>query len=141
MSRATGPGGDPAATAKDPGAVVGNPAAPAAGLTLNDGQPLGFYDPDTGRGAIVLSNGSQNAGESFVVWSQTTGADGSYLLKNVGSGSAADPNPVISFNAPADAPGFSAPSFFVTREAVDATAAPPAAPGGPVVAAPPSPKP
>jgi hypothetical protein len=110
-----------------------------ADLPLNEGQPIAFYDPETGRGAVALVNDSPSAEQNFVVWSQSTGADGSPVYIAVGAGNADDSTAVISFTAPASAGG-GAPSFMVTLEPVESIGSL-SAPKGPVIALPPAPKP
>lgn len=109
-----------------------------AGLPLNDGQPIAFFDPETGRGAIALLNDSPSAEQNFVVWSQTTGADGALVYTPVGAANADHSTAVISFSAPASTG--SAPSFMVTLEPVESIGSL-AAPTGPVIALPQAPKP
>jgi len=113
-----------------------DPATPSNGRLLNEAQPIGFYDEETGRGAIALLNATPSAQQNFVVWSQTAGADGSAVLQNVGATSADASSTVISFNAPTTSAG--TPNFFVTLEPADGTAGS-AVPTGPVVALPPQP--
>ena len=130
------------------GALVGPPAEGSATLAaadspadlpLNEGQPIAFYDPETGRGAVALVNHSPSAEQNFVVWSQSTGADGSPVYLAVGAANADHSTAVISFTAPASAGG-GAPSFMVTLEPVESIGSL-SAPTGPVVALPPAPKP
>ncbi|HAB16227.1 MAG TPA: hypothetical protein PLX89_25740 [Verrucomicrobiota bacterium] len=139
-SSTTGEPEDPT-TGNPTGPPTENPAsspseliASTAGLPLNGGQPLGFFDPETGRGAIALFEETLAENQNFVVWAQTTGADGNPLLQDVGTMPAGGYPTVISFNAPANAQ--STPVFFVTLEPVGADA--PTTPTGPVVAAPPA---
>ena len=75
--------------------------------------------------------------QAFVVWSQTSGADGVPVIKNVGSAKVVDQPSVVSFASP-NAKSALPPSFFVTLEPVDGANAS-AAPTGPVVGAPPPP--
>ena len=114
-----------------------NPAPSTAGASLKDGQPIGFYDPDTGHGAIALPGNGDAKDQAFVVWSQTNGPDGVPVIKNVGSARVADQPSVVSFASP-NAKSALPPSFFVTLEPVDGANAS-AAPTGPVVGAPPPP--
>lgn len=108
-----------------------------AGASLKDGQPIGFYDPDTGHGAIALPGSGESKDQAFVVWSQTSGPDGTPIIKNVGSARVADQPSVVSFASP-NAKSALPPSFFVTLEPVDGANAS-ATPTGPVVGAPPPP--
>jgi len=115
-------------------ASTGQPAATVAAV-LNDGQPLGFYDPESGHGAIALFNENPSPDVAYAVWSRTTGADGRPLVQNVGMASAANPTTVISFNTTGNLP--SSPTFFVTVELrgwFNASGGP----TGPIVAEPPT---
>ena len=114
-----------------------HPATSTFGASLKDGQPIGFYDPDTGHGAIALPGNGDAKDQAFVVWSQTNGPDGVPVIKNVGSARVADQPSVVSFASP-DAKSARPPSFFVTLEPVDGANAS-AAPPGPGVGAPPPP--
>ncbi|MBN9692269.1 MAG: hypothetical protein J0M24_18640 [Verrucomicrobia bacterium] len=129
------------------GALVGPPAEGSATLAatdaptdlpLNEGQPIAFFDPETGRGAVALVNDSPSAEQNFVVWSQSTAADGSLVYTPVGAASADRSTAVISFTASASSGG--APSFMVTLEPVESIGSL-SAPRGPVVALPPAAKP
>ncbi len=108
-----------------------------SGASLKDGQSIGFYDPDTGNGAIALPGSGDAKDQAFVVWSQTRGPDGVPIIKNVGSAQVADQPSVVSFASP-NARSAPPPSFFVTLEPVEGANAS-AAPTGPVVGAPPPP--
>lgn len=108
-----------------------------SGASLKDGQSIGFYDPDTGHGAIALPGSGDAKDQAFVVWSQTRGLDGVPIIKNVGSAQVADQPSVVSFASP-NARSAPPPSFFVTLEPVEGANAS-AAPTGPVVGAPPPP--
>ncbi len=108
-----------------------------SGASLKDGQSIGFYDPDTGHGAIALPGSGDAKDQAFVVWSQTSGPDGVPIIKNVGSAQVADQPSVVSFASP-NARSAPPPSFFVTLEPVEGANAS-AAPTGPVVGAPPPP--
>ncbi len=112
-------------------------ATTPSGASLKDGQPIGFYDPDTGHGAIALPGNGEAKDQAFVVWSQTSGPDGTPIIKNVGSARVADQPSVVSFASP-NAKSALPPSFFVTLEPVDGANAS-AMPTGPVVGAPPPP--
>ncbi len=114
-----------------------NPATSTAGASLKDGRPIGFYDPDTGHGAIALPGNGDAKDQAFVVWAQTSGSDGVPVIKNVGSAPVADQPSVVSFASP-NAKSSLPPSFFVTLEPIDGANAS-AAPTGPVVGAPPPP--
>ncbi len=112
-------------------------ATNSSGASLKDGQSIGFYDPDTGNGAIALPGSGDAKDQAFVVWSQTRGPDGVPIIKNVGSAQVADQPSVVSFASP-NARSAPPPSFFVTLEPVEGANAS-AAPTGPVVGAPPPP--
>ena len=112
-------------------------ATTVSGASLKDGQSIGFYDPDTGNGAIALPGSGDAKDQAFVVWSQTHGPDGVPIIKNVGSARVADQPSVVSFASP-NARSAPPPSFFVTLEPVEGANAS-AAPTGPVVGAPPPP--
>lgn len=112
-------------------------ATTVSGASLKDGQSIGFYDPDTGNGAIALPGSGDAKDQAFVVWSQTRGPDGVPIIKNVGSARVADQPSVVSFASP-NARSAPPPSFFVTLEPVEGANAS-AAPTGPVVGAPPPP--
>ena len=112
-------------------------ATTVSGASLKDGQSIGFYDPDTGNGAIALPGSGDAKDQAFVVWSQTRGPDGVPIIKNVGSAQVADQPSVVSFASPS-ARSAPPPSFFVTLEPVEGANAS-AAPTGPVVGAPPPP--
>ena len=117
-------------------ALIGAATSPS-GASLKDGQSIGFYDPDTGHGAIALPGNGDAKDQAFVVWSQTRGPDGVPIIKNVGSAQVADQPSVVSFASP-NARSAPPPSFFVTLEPVDGANAS-ATPTGPVVGAPPPP--
>jgi hypothetical protein len=127
------------------GSLVGLPADGSAprgvadsDLPLNEGQPIAFFDPETGRGAVALVNDTPSTEQDFVVWTQAAGADGSLVYTAVGNASANHSTAVISFSTPTTGGG--APSFLVTLEPMDSIGSL-STPTGPVVAFPPSPKP
>lgn len=115
-------------------------ASPApANEALNDGQPLGFYDPDSGHGAIALTLPDRlvmNFGQvQLVAWSIFSSQTGERIVRNVGDTTPVSGLPaVISFHAPVSFR--ETPSFFVTLEPTDSDH-PPTVPTGPVVAGPP----
>lgn len=117
------------AIAVDPAPTV------AASAALNNGQPLGFYDPETGHGAIALFNENPTPDLAYAVWSRTTGADGTLLVQNVGVKSAINPATVISFSNSGHSS--TQPTFFITLEPFDGLTIS-SVPTGPVVAAPPT---
>jgi len=110
-------------------------ATAAASAVLNNGQPLGFYDPETGHGAIALISKNPSPDTAYAVWSRTIGADGRLVVQNVGVASAANPTTVISFNTTGNLP--SPPTFFVTVE-LRAWLNVSGGPTGPIVAEPPT---
>ncbi len=120
-----------------PAEIAASPAP--ASEALNDGQPLGFYDPDSGHGAIALTVPDRlmvNFNQvQLVAWSIFSIQTGERIVRNVGDTTPVSGQPaVISFHAPISFR--ETPSFFVTLEPEDA-GHPAAVPTGPVVAGPP----
>ncbi len=109
-----------------------NSVASTASLQLNNGQPLGFINPDTGIGAFVLSSGTPIASANYVVWQHVTDSAGISFFYNVGNSVANLGTTVIPIHAWSNAPG----AFFITTEPTE-TAGSITVPTGAVVAMPP----
>ncbi len=109
-----------------------NSATWTASLQLNNGQPLGFINPDTGIGAFVLSSGTPIFSSNYVVWQHVTDSTGVSFFYNVGNSVANLGTTVIPIHAWSNAPG----AFIITAEPTE-TAGSVTVPTGPVVAMPP----
>jgi anti-sigma-K factor RskA len=103
----------------------------SAPTLLNNGQPLGFINPDTGHGAVVMSSSTPLENVNYVVWQQFSEATGTTFFYNVGNGVANLGTTVIPILAWTNAPG----SFFITVEPTPGAGSL-TAPTGPVVALP-----
>ncbi len=100
---------------------------------LNNGQPIGFINPDTGNGVAILSNSSATANQSFVAWQSGVDSTGAHLFFNVGNSAALGGTAVIPLRTWTN---FS-PSFFITLEATE-NAGSITFPGGQIIASPPT---
>lgn len=109
-----------------------NTVASLGAPQLNNGQPIGFINPDTGNGVAILSNSSVASNLSFVAWQSGVDSTGAHLFFNVGNSAALGGTAVIPLRTWTNL----SPSFFITLEPTE-TAGSIVFPGGQVIATPP----
>ena len=109
-----------------------NTVASTGSPQLNNGQPIGFINPDTGNGVAILSNSSATPNQSFVAWQSSVDSTGTHLFFNVGNSAALGGTAVIPLRTWTNL----SHSFFITLEPTE-TAGSIIFPGGQVIAMPP----
>ena len=99
-------GTTPAATTAVPtstGAFTNNFAS--VPTLLNNGQPLGFFNPDTGDGVAVVNSVTSLDNMKYVVWQLSTDSTGAASYHSVGTSVAGTGTTLIPFVASTNAPG------------------------------------